>query len=430
MPLGLLIPALVILVIGLVVLFNGIYSFTTYYSLVKLGEASGRQLGRYVLFRIGLMVGFFLIGYFILFGGSIITSFLAGIVGFYISGLVIAGPRVYVKRERRRSPLEMGGTTEESRKALNERWLNAPPQSSIFISYRRSTSKFIARAIFEDVRRRGYNVFMDVESIDSGEFEKIILNQIAARAHFLVILTHGAVERCADPEDWLRREIEYAIDLERNIVPILVEDFSFEGTEKYLVGKLSRLQDYNALTLHHDYFDEAMNRLHTRFLRQPVYGKILTPSASESDIVRQKMTEIASAPQPTEAELNAEGYMERGNRHYAKGETEKAILNYNKALEIDSTIALVYYNRGMAYYDERKLREAFADFSKSIELDPEFARAYFHRGQINQQGKRLQRALTDYRQYLEMGGGRQYNDQIDVERLINELKQQIQSQPQ
>lgn len=430
MSLGLLIPVLVILLIGMVVLFNGIYSFTTYYALVKRGEASMGQLLRYVFIRIGMAAGFFLIGYFILFGGSILTSLLAGIVGLYISGLVVAGPRVYIKRERRRSPLETGETTEESRRTLNERWLNAPPQSSIFISYRRSTSKFIARAIFEDVRRRGYNVFMDVESIDSGEFEKIILNQIAARAHFLVILTQGAVERCADPDDWLRREIEYAIDLERNIVPILVEDFSFEGTEKHLVGKLSRLQDYNALTLHHDYFDEAMNRLHTRFLRQPAYGKFLVTSASENEIVRQKMAEIAGTPQPTEAELNAEGYMERGNRHYARGETEKAILNYNKALEIDSGIALVYYNRGMAYYDERKLREAFADFSKSIELDPEFARAYYHRAQINQQGKRFQKALTDFTNYLAIGGGRQYGDQVEVERVISQLKQQIQSRPQ
>ncbi|MBN1966081.1 MAG: toll/interleukin-1 receptor domain-containing protein, partial [Anaerolineae bacterium] len=64
----------------------------------------------------------------------------------------------------------------------------ADPQKTVFISYRRNVSSFIARAIFMDLRAHGYDVFMDVESIDAGEFDRIILGQIAARAHFLVIL--------------------------------------------------------------------------------------------------------------------------------------------------------------------------------------------------------------------------------------------------
>ena len=67
---------------------------------------------------------------------------------------------------------------------------------------------------------------MDVESIGSGKFDSIILHQIAARAHFVVILVPGSEMRLAEPGDWLRREIEEAIDLRRNIVRILSSDFS------------------------------------------------------------------------------------------------------------------------------------------------------------------------------------------------------------
>src|SRR5574341_300850 len=74
------------------------------------------------------------------------------------------------------------------------------PNKTVFISYRRNVSAFIARAIFLDLRAHGYDVFMDVESIDSGTFDSIILNQIAARAHFLVILTPGTLNRCAQPD--------------------------------------------------------------------------------------------------------------------------------------------------------------------------------------------------------------------------------------
>jgi hypothetical protein len=111
-------------------------------------------------------------------------------------------------------------------------------------------SAFIARAVLQDLRQHGYDVFMDVESIDSGEFETIILAQIAARAHFLVILTQGTLEGCQEPNDWLRREIEYAIGLGRNVVPILVNDFRFDRhTCAYLTGTLGALPRYNGLTL-------------------------------------------------------------------------------------------------------------------------------------------------------------------------------------
>ena len=153
----------------------------------------------------------------------------------------------------------------------------AAPLSTVFLSYRRNVSSFIARAVFQDLRQHGYDVFMDVESIDSGQFEPIILAQIAARAYFLVLLTPGTLAGCQEPDDWLRREIEYAMELGRNIVPILVNDFRFDDNAlASLTGRLRDLPRYNGLPLPQDYFNEAMERLRTRFLRQPGQG-IITP---------------------------------------------------------------------------------------------------------------------------------------------------------
>ena len=123
----------------------------------------------------------------------------------------------------------------------------AQEHKTVFISYRRNAAAFPARAIFQDLRDHGYDVFMDVESIDNGQFDTIILKQIEARAHFLLVLTPGTVERCIEPGDWLRREIEHAMDQGRNIVPLLINDFSFKGTDKYLTGKLSELPRYNGI---------------------------------------------------------------------------------------------------------------------------------------------------------------------------------------
>jgi TIR domain len=100
-------------------------------------------------------------------------------------------------------------------------------ERTVFISYRRATAQWAALAIFQNLTQHDYDVFIDYEGIASGDFERIILENINARAHFLVLLTPTALERCSDPVDWMRREIEAAMDSRRNIVPVTLDGFDF-----------------------------------------------------------------------------------------------------------------------------------------------------------------------------------------------------------
>ena len=71
-----------------------------------------------------------------------------------------------------------------------------------------------------------------------------------ARAHFVVLLTPSALERCTEPGDWLRREIETALETKRNIVPLMLEGFDFGSpgiAEQLVGGTLAPLKSYNAL---------------------------------------------------------------------------------------------------------------------------------------------------------------------------------------
>jgi len=154
-------------------------------------------------------------------------------------------------------------------------------EKTIFISYRR-TDVYTALAVYENLKNRGYDVFFDYRSISSGDFEQIITSNIKARAHFLLILTPTALDRCNEPGDWLRREIEIAIDEKRNIVPLFFKGFRFGApsiTEK-LTGKLQNLSRYNGLNVHEDYFDEAMYRLCTQYLNIPL-NTVLHPVSTE-----------------------------------------------------------------------------------------------------------------------------------------------------
>ena len=152
------------------------------------------------------------------------------------------------------------------------------------MSYRRAVSQHLARAIALDLRAHDYDVFLDVDTVDNGEFDRIVLKQIALRTHFLIVLSRGSLERCANQGDWLRREIEEALRLERNIVPILEEGFNFEDEAKYLPESLHDLPNFNGVPLYHFYFDAAMETLRTRFLKAP-------DSASDESAADAEITE-------------------------------------------------------------------------------------------------------------------------------------------
>ena len=58
-------------------------------------------------------------------------------------------------------------------------------EKTVFLSYRRTNVPW-ALAIFKDLTSHGYDVFFDFTGIASGDFERVILEQIRARAHFIV----------------------------------------------------------------------------------------------------------------------------------------------------------------------------------------------------------------------------------------------------
>jgi SOS regulatory protein LexA len=144
----------------------------------------------------------------------------------------------------------------------------------------------------------GYDVFFDYQSIDSGNFEKVILENIKARAHFLVILTPSALERCKEPGDWLRREIETAMAEKRNIVPLMLEGFDFNSpaVREVLVDKLATLKSSNGLRVYAEYFFEGMDKLRQRYLNVALSDIELHPLSAE-------IKETTEAKQATTSEL-------------------------------------------------------------------------------------------------------------------------------
>jgi tetratricopeptide (TPR) repeat protein len=304
-------------------------------------------------------------------------------------------------------------------------------EKTVFISYRRDVSKYPARLVFNDLRAHGYDVFMDVESIDSGTFDTIILNQIAARAHFVVILAPGSLERCTEPGDWLRQEIERAIELRRNVVPLMFDGFVFKDAKPYLKGKLKQLRRYNALNVHDDFFEAAMEKLRTRYLKQPAQGTIVVTPPAERKAVASMIANASRFSQRTGSppsqsagspslrtsspfsrlarssflgsSKSAKEHFDRGVICHGQGDLRGAIENYNLAIQANPAYSDAHVSRGNARYALGDLDGASADYTKTIQLAPDWPAGYQNRGFIRHRQGDFRGAVADYSEAIRLG---------------------------
>lgn len=323
-------------------------------------------------------------------------------------------------------------------------------ENTVFVSYRRSNF-FVARSVYQDLQTSSYDVFLDYQSIDSGSFERIILTQISARAHFVVILTPTALERCINPNDWLRREIEHAIDTKRNIIPLMFDGFSFVQASPYLTGKLALLSEYNAINIPQDYFEEALLRLKQRFLNKPL-DIILHPlSTDDLSIASARMSEIAVQ---NPSRTSVEEHLQQGMGAYKNGDYAKALTEFTEAIELYPNHADSFYKRGKVYRKLRAFEKAIADFKSAVDLEPrnhEFLyylgltyhnkndlipaiqyysdviklmpvhlEAYFRRGEARFAREDYVRAVEDYQQVLKIESNR-----VDVQNRLAEAKKEL-----
>ncbi|HTE31986.1 MAG TPA: tetratricopeptide repeat protein [Chryseolinea sp.] len=87
---------------------------------------------------------------------------------------------------------------------------------------------------------------------------------------------------------------------------------------------------------------------------------------------------------------------QKGRELYERNEFMEALLNLNKALEIDPAYAPAYFIRGNIKdnFDDR--HGAMKDYNTAIEKNPKFADAYFARGNIKMKLQDYYGAIADF----------------------------------
>ena len=128
----------------------------------------------------------------------------------------------------------------------------------------------------------------------------------------------------------------------------------------------------------------------------------------------------------------------RAFAYQEKGDYDKAIQHYSKALELNPQMAEAYNNRGIAYSDKGDYPHAIEDFNKAIELKPDYAEAYNNRGTAYREKGNLGRAIEDYNTAIQLqpgltqaynNRGNAFRDKGDYTRAIEDFNKAIELKP-
>ncbi len=130
----------------------------------------------------------------------------------------------------------------------------------IFISYRRDGGDALACLISEKLKQLGYDVFYDVESLRAGLFNTKLFSVIDNCKDVILVLPPNALDRCVSDDDWVRKEIEYAISRKKNIIPVMIRGFQWPDI-KALPKMMQNLPNYNGISANMEYFDATYSKL-------------------------------------------------------------------------------------------------------------------------------------------------------------------------
>lgn len=140
----------------------------------------------------------------------------------------------------------------------------------VFISYRRQGGAVKAELTKDELAKRGFRdsrMFLDTRSLTSGNYLKTILDAIAGSRNIVVIVTKDCFKNLPTDSTWVR-EIEYAIELHKNIVPIYFDGIT-ELKADEIPSCIQRLAFENAVQYVHQYADASFDRLASR-LSKPI----------------------------------------------------------------------------------------------------------------------------------------------------------------
>lgn len=138
----------------------------------------------------------------------------------------------------------------------------------IFISYRRDGGYETAKHLFDLLDRDGYSVSFDIDTLRNGDFDTAIFRIIDSCKDFILILSPGIFDRyvknASNDDDWVRKELSYALKQKKNIIPIMLK--GFDGFPPDLPEDIAPIARKNAVIYEMHYFNAFYEKLKKDFM--------------------------------------------------------------------------------------------------------------------------------------------------------------------
>ena len=100
--------------------------------------------------------------------------------------------------------------------------------------------------------------------------------------------------------------------------------------------------------------------------------------------------------------LKRQEYLDRANAYNSDLEFDKALAEYNAAIDLNLGNVEVYFYRGNTYYMKLEYVKAIADCNEAIKLDPLYYPAYITRGNAYCFNHEFDKAITDINEVIKM----------------------------
>ena len=196
----------------------------------------------------------------------------------------------------------------------------------VFISYRRSDGTVKAKALDLAFGIDDCRTFLDFKSLGTGVFDKRLENAVLDAPVFIMVLTPDYFARCNEKGDWVRREIELALDNGKIIIPINY-DGKVNCAPDYLDEEFkSRIGCHNFKSLHRDSsFDATVKDIFDKHIRPYVSthsnndGKAKVSVKTDADCELLLDDEIIATVQKDKTK---QVFVERGEHFFTARSTE------------------------------------------------------------------------------------------------------------
>jgi TIR domain len=271
----------------------------------------------------------------------------------------------------------------------------------IFVNYRRDDCAANALAISSYLEREfgARRVFIDLDRLRPGQnFPEELERRLSACKVMLCLIGPGWLSACNeeggrridDANDWVRLEIQRALDRGLVVIPVLVDGAQLPRASD-LPEPLKLLIERQAATITTNGFRSDMAGL-TRDIRAIAGGSpwgsigigagalalaaglafTFWHQAAISDRGAPAGTHHAGTAETAKPESSpnamANAHAEAGLQHYRNHDYDAAIAGFSRAIDLEPRHAHYYKLRGDAYKAQGRIHRAFADYIRARQL--------------------------------------------------------------